>query len=209
MRMRQPPLNSLVGLCWSSPEKPRPDKITAARASASSLLNSSRRSYTSMSVTPLILCSSPLPLSSMDNKACSCLSSHSRSKSAFRTLCNTEVSSPTISCSTCIIRMCLGMGTRPSCSAIARSKVLLPTPLRPIKPYLWPCASFNVALYSSSCLPANTTISWTSTSIEAPVRLGASGPVLGLKGSVSTSTRSLSFPASFLEDDLALALARL
>mmetsp|Transcript_44412 Transcript_44412/g.141326 ORF Transcript_44412/g.141326 Transcript_44412/m.141326 type:complete len:310 (+) Transcript_44412:1199-2128(+) len=191
MRMRQPPLNSFVGRRWSSPEKPRPERITAARASASSELSSSRRSYTSMRVTPLTFNSCPLPSSSMWSMACSWRSSHSRSLSARRTVPSTDVSSPTISCSTCIMRMCFGIGTLPSCSAMDRRRVLLPTPFRPMRPYLWPSVSLSVALYSSSCLPANTTISWTSMSMEAPVLLGASGPVLGRNPSKSSPMRSL------------------
>mmetsp|Transcript_96735 Transcript_96735/g.250175 ORF Transcript_96735/g.250175 Transcript_96735/m.250175 type:complete len:244 (-) Transcript_96735:138-869(-) len=181
IRMRQPPLNSLVGLCWSSPLKPRPDRITAARASASSLKSSSSRSYTSIKPTPWTVGSLPDPSSSCASSSCSTLRSHSRSLSAVSTLRSTGVSSPVISCSTCIVIMCLAMGTRPSRSAMARRSVLFPTPLRPMRPYFWPCTSFKLALYSSSCLPANTMISVASTSMEAPVRLGASGPVLGWK----------------------------
>ncbi len=33
-RIRQPPENSEHGRCWSAAEKPRPDRIAAARAGA-------------------------------------------------------------------------------------------------------------------------------------------------------------------------------
>mmetsp|Transcript_48189 Transcript_48189/g.104857 ORF Transcript_48189/g.104857 Transcript_48189/m.104857 type:complete len:224 (+) Transcript_48189:1117-1788(+) len=161
--IRHPPLNSLVGRCWSAGENPRPARIVPARVSASSLSNSSKRSYTSINPTPATLCSWPVPSSSISSKVFSTIRSHSRSLSASTTAAKHPVSSPAISCSTCKQWIKSGIGTRPSLEEMDVSRVDLPTPFLPIRPYFCPWVRLSTALYRSSCLPAVIMISSTLT----------------------------------------------
>mmetsp|Transcript_47354 Transcript_47354/g.108958 ORF Transcript_47354/g.108958 Transcript_47354/m.108958 type:complete len:414 (+) Transcript_47354:1113-2354(+) len=152
-RMRQPPEKEAVVRCWSSSLKPSPHRISAARAGAESDSIAFRRSHTSLSLVALSCSSSP------SSSACSSCSSRSSASSAVRstsvasTHSSTLASPPGTSCSMCSTCRCCGM---PSNFLADRclSRVVLPIPLRPMRPYRRPNAMVTVQSESSSSAPS-------------------------------------------------------
>mmetsp|Transcript_9893 Transcript_9893/g.21111 ORF Transcript_9893/g.21111 Transcript_9893/m.21111 type:complete len:255 (-) Transcript_9893:415-1179(-) len=156
-RIRQPPENAFVGRACMSASKPRPARMTAARAGAASASISTRRSITSASrccrsASSSCLCASASAACASNSSAspsssCSSASSASLSMSVASTVCKTDLSPPGTSCSMC--RICR-LGGMPSnwCAERNFRKVVLPMPLRPISPYFLPETS--VRLQSSS-----------------------------------------------------------
>mmetsp|Transcript_3193 Transcript_3193/g.11561 ORF Transcript_3193/g.11561 Transcript_3193/m.11561 type:complete len:401 (-) Transcript_3193:236-1438(-) len=81
---------------------------------------------------------------SSPSSAAASASSRVRSRSVASTTSSAVMSSPFTSCSTCMMRMSLGMPSS-SYAAMARRNDVLPMPLRPTRPYRRPATSFTDA----------------------------------------------------------------
>mmetsp|Transcript_24843 Transcript_24843/g.64478 ORF Transcript_24843/g.64478 Transcript_24843/m.64478 type:complete len:220 (+) Transcript_24843:827-1486(+) len=145
-RMRQPPLSDATGLPIMSSLNCSPRSSAAARPGAESASIASSASYTCVSSSAAV---------SSSARASNSL----RRVSESMTACSADAPSvrlPTTmrsaeSCATCSTRSRSGTpGMRPL--AIMESRVLLPVPLRPTRPYRCPCMSRSMAP-SSRLLP--------------------------------------------------------
>mmetsp|Transcript_2211 Transcript_2211/g.5680 ORF Transcript_2211/g.5680 Transcript_2211/m.5680 type:complete len:394 (+) Transcript_2211:948-2129(+) len=153
-RMRQPPEKEEVVRCCMAVSKPRPARMAAARAGAESASISSSRSYTSRSRD-----ARSAATSSSSSSSCSAWSSASsvinalRSTSVASTHSSTLASPPGTSCSMCRICRCAGI---PSNRLAVRNlrRVVLPMPLRPMRPYRRPKTRVKLAPESSSSAPS-------------------------------------------------------
>src|SRR6516165_11223321 len=123
--MRQPPENSLAGRCWSAWEKPRPARISAARAGAECAPMSASRVWIS-AIRPASVAISASAIRAV------------RSRSALSTTSSKLAGPPGASWerrsmlprAASSIRPCSGA----SSPAITRNRVVLPVPLRPTNP---------------------------------------------------------------------------
>mmetsp|Transcript_4926 Transcript_4926/g.11747 ORF Transcript_4926/g.11747 Transcript_4926/m.11747 type:complete len:203 (+) Transcript_4926:1213-1821(+) len=137
----QPPENILVGLVCISVVNPRPDKIPWALASAESapmLANSSTTTPRRSMVSSLSSPASALAINTFSSST-----RLHRTLSALRTASTAGVLSATTSCST--YKKSMRGGRIRSREAIILSRVDLPRPLGPTKPYRRPWAMFRVA----------------------------------------------------------------
>ena len=149
--MRQPPENSFVARTCISGEKPSPNRIRRAFASAADAPMALSSSPTTRNRSVASAWAAPASVSSFFVNETSSAINAVRSTSAFRTASTAVVSSAWTSCST--YKHCTRGGTRKSPDAIIFRSVVFPRPFGPTMPYRRPCA-INKDEFSKSVLPA-------------------------------------------------------